>query len=255
MLDIELVEGESPIKTETILQGIVSDPLRRKEFTFTEKPEVVKFDFRQDPIYGKIIHYTGEQRSEEWFKARLGRITGSWFDRLMPTDSQKITTFTDTQKKYLKEKAVEKIIGEQEQGYSSKYMEEGSEKEPQAKKYYELENYVVIQDVGFYQFGDNFGDSPDGITDDRCIEIKCPKSTTHLDYLLDPKKLLKNYQWQCYGHMIATGLRQCDLFSFDPRFPDDKKMVVVNIQFEQDKADLLMQRLELANQKLKEFLR
>ena len=214
MLDIELVQGESPIKTETI-----------------------------------------EQRTDEWFKARLGKITGSKFDLLMPSSRQKETEFNDTQIKYLKEKAVEILTGQGEEPYSNQYMQWGTETEPLAKRHYELENFVVIQDVGFYQFGDNFGDSPDGITDDRCIEIKCPKSTTHLDYLIDPKKLLKNYQWQCYGHMIATGLRQCDLFSFDPRFPDDKKMVVVNIQFEQDKADLLMQRLELANQKLKEFLR
>ena len=214
MLDIELVEGESPIKTETI-----------------------------------------EQRSEEWFKARLGKITGSKFDLLMPSCRQKDTEFNDTQLEYLAEKAIEKMTGKTAEHFTTTDMENGTEGEPLAKKYYELENYTLIKEVGFYQFGVNFGDSPDGITDDRCIEIKCPKSTTHFKYYRYPEKLLKKYQWQCYGHMIATGLRQCDLFSFDPRFPDDKKMVVVNIQFEQEKADLLMARLELANEKLKEFLK
>ncbi len=71
--------------------------------------------------------------------------------------------------------------------------------------------------------------------------------------MLEPKKLLNMYKWQCYGHMIATGLKECDLISFDPRFPEDKKMVVVNIKYEQEEADKLMERLRLAESKIKEF--
>ncbi|MGB3465493.1 MAG: lambda exonuclease family protein [Cyclobacteriaceae bacterium] len=214
MLDIEIVEGESPLKVE---------------------PQQV------------------DQRSEEWFALRLGKITGSRFPKLMNSSKKKIDEFTDSQLTILKELAVERMTGERTDFYSNKYMEWGTETEPLAIAHYEGLNWCKVQEVGFYPFGD-FGDSPDGITEDRAIEVKCPKSTTHLDYLIDPKKLFNTYKWQCYGHMIATGLKQCDLISYDPRFTDEaKRMVIYNIQFEQEEADKLMERLNLCEAKIKEF--
>ena len=54
--------------------------------------------------------------------------------------------------------------------------------------------------------------------------------------------------------MIATGLKECDLISYDPRFiSEDKKMVIYNIKFDQVEADKLMNRLRLAETKIKEF--
>ena len=192
-----------------------------------------------------------EQRSDEWFKARLGRITGSRFPSLMPSSRQKDDQFSDTQLKILKELAVEKLTGLNTEFYSNTYMQWGTDTEPAAREYYELDQWVKVKEVGFYPFGENFGDSPDGIIEGvKAVEYKCPKSTTHLDYMVDPKKLLNAYKWQCYGHMIATGLKECDLISFDPRFPEGKKMVIVNIKYEQEEADKLMARLELANTKL-----
>lgn len=193
------------------------------------------------------------QGSDEWFNARLGRLTGSRFPAIMPSSRQKPDQFNDTQLKILKELAVERLTGERAETYSNKYMEWGTETEPVAREYYELETFNIVKEVGFYPFED-FGDSPDGIVEGiKAVEFKCPKSTTHLDYMLEPKKLLNTYKWQCYGHMIATGLKGCDLISFDPRFPDGKKIVIVKIEYEQDESDKLMARLRLAESKIKEF--
>jgi hypothetical protein len=194
-----------------------------------------------------------EQGTDEWFALRLGKLTGSRFPAIMPSSRQKEGAFNDTQLKILKELAVERLTGIKTEFFTNKYMEWGTETEPAAREYYELENFCIVKEVGFYPFGD-FGDSPDGIIEGvKAVEFKCPKSTTHLDYMLEPKKLLNTYKWQCYGHMIATGLKECDLISFDPRFPEGKKMVIVNIKFEQEEADKLMARLELAESKIKEF--
>lgn len=193
------------------------------------------------------------QGTEEWFKARMGRITSSNFPLLM--QKPRSGDFNNTQLTYLKERAVEILTGNREESYSNKYMEWGTETESLAREAYELEYFKIVKEVGFFPFGDNFGDSPDGIIEnEKAIEIKCPKSTTHLDYMLDHNKLVKAYYWQCYGHMIATGLKECDLISFDPRFPEDKQMVVVTIKFEQEEADKLMARLEQCNAKLMEFV-
>lgn len=196
-----------------------------------------------------------EQRTDEWFAARLGRITGSRFPAIMPSSRQKEDAFNDTQLKILKELAVEKLTGIGTEFFTNKYMEWGTETEPLAREYYEMDQWVKVKEVGFYPFGDNFGDSPDGIIEGvKAVEYKCPKSTTHLDYMLDPDKLLKAYKWQCYGHMIATDLKECDLISFDPRFPEGKKMVIVNIKYEKEEANKLLKRLELANIKLMGFV-
>lgn len=195
-----------------------------------------------------------EQRTEEWFNLRLGRLTGSKFPKIMPSARQKPDAFNDTQLKSLKELAVERMTGERTEFFTNSYMEWGTETEPKAIEHYEALNWCKVKEVGFYPFSD-FGDSPDGIIEgDRAIEVKCPKSTTHLDYLLNPEKLFNMYKWQCYGHMIATGLRKCDLMSFDPRFKEeDKKIVIYSIDYEEEEAKKLLDRLELCEAKIKEF--
>lgn len=192
------------------------------------------------------------QGTEEWLEARKGRITASKFPDLMV--KPRSGDFSQTQLTYLKERAVEILTGIREESFSNKYMEWGTETEPLAREYYEIETFRIVKEVGFYPFGANFGDSPDGLCEDRAVEFKCPKSTTHLDYLLDPKKLVKKYYWQCYGHMIATGLKKCDIISFDPRFPEGKQMVIETIDFGQSEADKLIERLEACNKKLMEFV-
>ena len=192
-----------------------------------------------------------EQRTEEWFALRLGKITGSRFPKLMTGGKE---SFSLTQLTILKELAVERLTGERTEFFTNKYMEWGTETEPQAIAFYESKEWVKVKEVGFYPF-DDFGDSPDGIIEGvKAIEVKCPKSTTHLDYIVSPKKLFTAYKWQCYGHMIATGLKKCDLMSYDPRFLDEsKQLVIYPIDFDQKEADVLMARLRLCEAKIKEF--
>ena len=63
------------------------------------------------------------------------------------------------------------------------------------------------------------GASPDGLVgDDGWLEIKCPNTATHIEYLLEgtvPGKYIAQMQWQ----MACTGRSWCDLVSFDPRLP------------------------------------
>ena len=194
-----------------------------------------------------------EQRSEEWFALRLGKITSSLYDDLMPAKSKAIDSFNETQLKILKELAVQRMTGTIEDSFTSKHMERGTEEEPKAIDYYELTQFKIITPVGFYTFLD-FGDSPDGvILNDRAIEIKNPKTTTHYDYYLDPESLFNKYKWQGYGHMIASGLLKCDYISFDDRFKDDKKMVIYTENYKQQEADKLLARLAICEAKIQEF--
>jgi putative phage-type endonuclease len=199
-----------------------------------------------------ILHDV-DQRSDEWFALRMGKITGSKYPMVM-SGMGAGKTISPTLKKYLLEKACELLTNERLESYSNAAMQWGTDHEEEAIEYYELETLRVVQEVGFYEIGEHIGDSPDGVTEGRAIEIKCPNSTTHLTYMLDNKKLLSAYKWQCYAHMWATGLNKCDLVSYDPRFPEGKKMVIVEIEKDQVEMDLLQTRVYFLVEKIKEFL-
>jgi hypothetical protein len=70
------------------------------------------------------------------------------------------------------------------------------------------------------------GASPDGLVDDGLLEIKCPRTHVHIEYLLagkPPSKYLPQMAWQC----ICTGRAWCDFVSFDPKMPEALRLFVV----------------------------
>ena len=81
-----------------------------------------------------------------------------------------------------------------------------------------------------------FGCSPDGLAHDGMIEIKCPNSATHIEYLTDNKAPAKYInQMQC--QMAVTGRKWCDFVSFDPRLPEDLQLFVVRVERDQKYID------------------
>lgn len=150
-----------------------------------------------------------EQKSDEWFEARLGRVTASHFADVLSNGSTRHT--------YMMKLLSERMTGERMETYSAKWMDEGSEKEPLAREYYEGLNGVTVEQVGLVVLGDDIGASPDGlIGTDGTLEIKCPFPNTHLGYILDDK-LPAVYKPQVQGGLWITERQWCDFVSFDPR--------------------------------------
>lgn len=223
-------------------------------------------------------YYNVKQRTDIWFKLRWGIITGSNFPMLMPSDSQqkKIDAsikkyekepteknkqavfnakFNDTQKGYLLEKACETLTGLKEDFFTTQSMQWGTDTEPEACATYELEKMTIIEERGFWKLSEYIGDSPDGVTVDRCIEIKCPDSKTHLKYRINPQLLIDKYKWQCYGHMWGEDKLYCDLISYDPRFIDESKhLLVTTIKRDELEMKRLQDRLNECVDLLKEYL-
>jgi hypothetical protein len=70
-----------------------------------------------------------------------------------------------------------------------------------------------------------FGASPDGlVSDGKCIEVKCPKTTTHLNYLLDGC-VPENHKPQMIVQSACTG-RPVWFVSFDPRLPKKQQLFI-----------------------------
>ena len=148
-----------------------------------------------------------EQRSEEWFRVRLGIVTASHFSKVLNKGSGRKT--------YMMKLLAEINTGEPEIDYHNKYMENGTETEPSARKYYESLKKVKVEQVGFVKLGE-IGASPDSLVgDDGGLEIKCPLPSTHLGYIID-KKLPTIYIPQIQGNMLVTGRKWWDFLSFNP---------------------------------------
>jgi hypothetical protein len=69
--------------------------------------------------------------------------------------------------------------------------------------------------------------SPDRLCgSDGLIEIKCPNTRTHIDYLLagvPPSDYIPQMAWQ----LACTGRQWCDFVSFDDRMPEPLQLFVV----------------------------
>ena len=169
-----------------------------------------------------------EQKSEEWFKARLGKVTAS---RVADVLAKTKTGVSASRANYLTELVVERLTGQQAELYMNDAMQWGTDTEPQARMAYEAHKSVLVDEVGFIDHSSiaMFGCSPDGLVgDDGLIEIKCPNSKTAIETILSGKAPSK-YIPQMQTQMAVTGRAWCDFVSFDPRLPEDLQLFVVRV--------------------------
>jgi len=103
----------------------------------------------------KIIECT--QGSEEWYLARLGKVTGSCFSKVLAKGQGKTRT------SYMMQLAAERLTGLPQESYSNGAMEWGSEHEAAARGAYKAINGVSVVEAGFCELNDDVGVSPDGL--------------------------------------------------------------------------------------------
>jgi putative phage-type endonuclease len=157
-----------------------------------------------------------EQGTDEWFSARLGRATASCFDQIITTKGEP----SKSAQKYMYKLAGEAITGKAEESYTNAAMERGKVLEAEARALYEFHTGRTVQQVGIVYSDEKklWSCSPDGLMEDRGLEIKCPSMATHVSYLLG-KKLPTDYFQQVHGSMFVTGLNQWDFLSYYPGLP------------------------------------
>jgi putative phage-type endonuclease len=183
-----------------------------------------------------------EQRTEQWFQDRLGHATGSRAaDILAGKDTQ-------ARKGYLTQLVTERLTGRAQDSFVNADMQRGIDVEPLAKAAYQA-SYELTDDVGFVKHPliRWFGASPDALVgSDGLVEIKCPRSTTHLDYIQSGKPPAK-YVHQMMAQLSCTGRTWVDFVSFDDRFPEHLRLFVVRFQPTEEE-------IEKFESKVKEFL-
>jgi hypothetical protein len=169
------------------------------------------------------------QRSPEWFAARVGRLTGSVASDMLATiKSGEAAARRDLRTKLV----VERLTGQsQEDGFVNAAMTWGIEHEADAFAAYEAHSGSVVRRTGFLcADGLMVGCSLDGDVDGfgGIMELKCPKSATHLGYLKDGK-VPANHLPQIWHNLWVTGAEWCDFASYDPRFPEGLRLFVCRV--------------------------
>jgi putative phage-type endonuclease len=168
-----------------------------------------------------------EQRTDEWYAARLGLATASNFGKVLA----KIKTGEAADRRnYRAQLVIERLTGNRQEGYSNAAMQWGTEQEPFARIAYMADRGVDVQEVGFIQHETLMaGCSPDGLIGaDGLIEIKCPVSATHIETLKTQHMPLEHMP-QVQGQMWIAGREWCDFVSYDPRMPEKLQMFVQRI--------------------------
>lgn len=164
-----------------------------------------------------------EQRSPEWFAARLGKVTASRVADLMATTK---TGFAASRANYMAELICERLTGQPTEKYSNAAMQWGTDTEPQARAAYSFMRDVEVVETGFvlHPTIPDFGASPDGLVlDDGLVEIKCPSTATHIETLLS-ETIPAKYVTQMQVQMACTGRAWCEFVSFDPRLPTELQL-------------------------------
>ena len=168
------------------------------------------------------IHYC-EQRSEEWFDLRTGRMTASDFATMANGTKAGIETLCF-------KTAAEIITGQRAEGFKTNAaMQHGIDTEDEAREQYSATAFEFVQEVGFISDGEYLGCSPDGLVgDDGGVEIKCPQMATHLKYILKGDDAWKAYKWQVMGSLWLSGRSWWDWVSYSPQF-GDKGLIIQRV--------------------------
>jgi putative phage-type endonuclease len=183
------------------------------------------------------------QRTEEWYAARLGKVTAS---RVADVMAKTKTGYSTSRQNYMMQLLCERLTGKKEESYNNAAMQRGTEMEPIARAVYEAEKGLFVVETGLVDHAEikNFGASPDGLVgDDGLIEIKCPNTATHVDFLRTGKPDNK-YQWQMLAQMVCTGREWCDFVSFDDRLPEPLQFSCIRFEREQSRIEEMLTEIK-----------
>jgi putative phage-type endonuclease len=172
-----------------------------------------------------------EQRTEEWFAARCGKVTAS---RVADIIAKTKTGPSASRENYLAQLVCERMTGKPAESYSNAAMQWGTDQEPFARAAYEAAKDVLVEEVGFvvHPSIEGAGASPDGLVGlFGAVELKAPNTATHIQTLLD-QKVPEKYNTQMQWQMACTNRQWCDFVSFDPRMADGLQLFIKRVEYD-----------------------
>ena len=182
-----------------------------------------------------------EQRTDEWFQQRLGKVTAS---RISDVIAKTKTGVSTSRQNYLVQLVSERLTGKKGDSFVNQAMLDGIERESAARELYMQSKGVSVTEVGFFDHPiiKNSGASPDGAVNAEeegkyagLIEIKCPIETTHTNTLMSksvPSKYIPQIQWQMAS--VSPNVKWVDFISYNPNFPVELQLFVYRVDRDND---------------------
>jgi putative phage-type endonuclease len=179
------------------------------------------------------------QGTPEWLKARLGCATASRANDFCAAET------TAAYQNLLWQLVAERETQIVEEAYVNADMQRGTEMEPIARAAYEAHTGTFVTQTGFWLHPiPFFGASPDGLVgDEGLIEIKCPRTSTHLRYRSE-NKAPTQYKRQMICQLLCTGRKWVDFVSFDNRVRDSKQLFIVRFEPKQSELDEMLEKVQ-----------
>ena len=170
------------------------------------------------------------QGSEEWHQARCGSVGSSDAPRVVRR--VKSGGYSADRDSLMAEKVLERLTGVPFEKYKTAAMQQGTEREPEARMTYALIKGVEVEQIGLIPHPGIKGShcSPDGLIGlDGIVELKCPQPPAHLDLLLTGQ-ISSDYTTQMMWQLCCTGRAWADFVSFNPDFPGPMQLFVKRVR-------------------------
>jgi len=198
---------------------------------------------------------TTDQLSNEWFSARVGRITASRVGDAMrklqrASGNKKAGDWHGDHDEIVREIAREMITGIPAWHRVTPEMDYGRAHESEARRAYAEATGTMVGETGFvlHPTFDRAGASPDGLVDeDGALEIKVPLMATHIDNLINDE-IPAQYLPQMYMVMLCCERKWIDFVSYCPKDIDDDERLMLP-----DHLRLFVKRLYADRDKFKEI--
>lgn len=187
-----------------------------------------------------------QQRSDEWFQIRLGKVTAS---RVADVVAKTKTGWGASRANYMAELLAERLTGSPAEKFTNSAMQWGTDNESAARQKYSEIKGVVVSEIAFVSHPriEMSGASPDGLVGMvGNLEIKAPNTATHIETLLSGSVASK-YNIQMQWQMACCERDWCDFVSYDPRLPEEMQLFIQRIE----RDDKLIGELE---EQVEEFL-
>ena len=193
----------------------------------------------EKPIY----RYDIVQRTPEWIEIKRGKMSASNAETIIANGKGLET--------YIYNLMAEYYSSAEKENYINADMQRGIDLEPEARLEFEFYTNLDVQEVGFIEYNDFIGVSPDGlIGNDGLIEIKCPNDSIYFKLLLS-NNIKPEYIAQMQMQMYVTDRQYCYFVSYNPNF--EKSLYIKKINRDEEMIDKLKKGLERGTQLIKEI--
>ena len=187
--------------------------------------------------------YNFEQRTEDWYNIRKGKMTASNAETIIANGKGLET--------YIYNLMAEYYSSAEKENYINADMQRGIDLEPEAKIEFQFYTGLDIKEVGCVELNEYILASPDGlIGDDGLIEIKCPNDSIYFKLLLNDN-IKPEYIAQMQMQMYVTDRLYCYFVSYNPNF--EQSLYIKRINRDEEMIEKLKKGLERGTQLIKEI--